>query len=704
MFRSLAEKFGFKSFGSDAFLAIALIFILLLLLVPFTGIALDTLISVSIVLSVTTLLITLYADDALTFNSFPSFLLCLTLFRLGLNIAATRMILTEAHAGQIIQTFGEVVTGGNQFVGFLIFILITGVNFVVITKGSGRVAEVAARFTLDSLPGKQLAIDSDVNAGLIDEEEAKRRRDKIMTEADFYGAMDGASKFVRGDAIAGLVITLVNIFGGFVVGMLIKGLSWNDMVRVYMTLTVGDGLVTQIPALLVSVAAGIIVTRSSSKENLAIVFKKQLFNNPRVLFITAIILTLISLIPGMPMIVMIPIATVIFIYAYSLVKSQSSSIHPTDFARGSVAGLEQMRRTDDGENVLMIDPMEIELGHHLIPLVDDRLAGNLLKRISLIRRQIAAELGIVVPSIRIHDNHLMNHDTYTIKIKGNEVASGMLRLDNFLAMNPGQVKEGMEGIETTEPAFGLPALWISESDKEKAVNNGYIVADPLTVLATHLTEVVRAHAHELLNRQEVAKLVENAKEYASAVINELIPIKLNLGYILRVLQNLLRERVSIRDIVTILEILADHSSTTTDPDLLSEYVRQGIARTISKQYMSADKSIHVIALDPKVEQSLLESIQKNELGKTVVVHPITINKIVNEIRIFVQEAAKEGVKPVVVTSAALRPYFKRLIERNISRLPVLSFYEIVSDIQVYTLGIVSVDVLSQQEQEELSPI
>lgn len=700
MFRVLVKKLGLVDRGSDIFMAIAVVFILLLLLIPFSGFALDALITLNIVLSVTTLLITLYADEALSFNSLPSFLLFLTLFRLGLNIATTRMILTEAHAGEIIQTFGNVVTGGNQFVGFLIFILLTGVNFVVITKGSGRVAEVAARFTLDSLPGKQLSIDADVNAGLIDQEEAKRRRDKIMVEADFYGAMDGASKFVRGDAIAGIVITLVNIVGGFIVGMLLRGMTWDQVVHVYMTLTVGDGLVTQIPALLVSVGAGIIVTRSSSKQNLAEVFRRQLFNNPRVLFITATIIFLLSLIPGMPLYVMAPIALVIYIYGYYLSKNTPDASQDLDFARGLVTAQEaKSRRGEETENILLIDPMEIELGHELTPLVDDRLVGNLLKRISLIRRQIASELGIVVPSIRIHDNLSINPQTYSIKVKGNEIASGVLRLNNYLAMNPGYVRKTLNGIETIEPAFGLPAIWIDAHQKEEAVNAGYIVADALTVLATHLTEVIRIHAHELLNRQEVAKLVENAKGYASEVINELIPLKLNLGLILRVLQNLLRERVSIRDIVTILEILADNSSTTNDPDVLTEFVRQGLARTITKQYMSADRSIHAITLDPKVEQSLLESIYKNELGNNIALHPMTTRKIIAEAKNYIQEAAKEGVKPVFLTTPALRPYFKKLIERNLSRLPVLSLYEIVTDVQVYNLGVISIDVLSQVEPQ-----
>lgn len=693
---NLIGKFDFNNRTSDVILALSVIFILLLLLVPFTGVALDTFISLSIFLAITTLLIALYSDEPLAFNSFPSFLLFLTLFRLGLNIAATRMILTEAHAGQIIQTFGEVVTGGNPFVGFLIFLLLTGVNFIVITKGSGRIAEVAARFMLDSLPGKQLSIDADVTAGLIDEEEAKRRRDKITTEADFYGAMDGASKFVRGDAIASVAIIFVNLFGGFIIGLIGKGMSLQQVVQTYVTLTVGDGLVTQIPALLISVAAGILVTRSSSKENLAEAFRKQLFNNPRVLGITASILLLLGLIPGMPLLVMGPIAGIIFLYAYFLVNRQTYVASANDLARlGPQKHKKDLpRRVEDVDKILFIDPMEIELGSGIKSLMDDKAQGGVLKRISLIRRQIASDLGIVVPTIRIHDNFNIEPSAYVIKIKGNEVATGTLHLGMVLAMNPGTAIKEMPGSPAFEPAFGLPAIWISEADREDAVAHGYIVVDTMTVLLTHLTEVIRSHAHELLNRQEVSKLVDNAKEYASAVINELIPLKMSLGGVLRVLQNLLRERISIRDIVTILEILADYSKTSADPDVLSEYVRQGLARHITKLNLSQDRAIHAITMDPKVEQMLIESIHDTEMGRNLTLHPITTQKILRETQRLMQESMQKGSQPVLLTSAATRPYLKKLIERGLPRLPVISMQELVSDVPVYSAGVISSEVLA----------
>ncbi len=688
MLAGLVKKIGMAQRYSDIVLACGIICILLLLIIPLTDFVLDFLITTSILISIMTLLITLYSEDALAFNSFPSFLLLLTLFRLGLNIATTRMILTEAHAGHIIKTFGEVVTGGNAFVGFVIFILLTGINFIVITKGSGRVAEVAARFTLDSLPGKQLAIDADVNAGLINESEAKKRRDQIMTEADFYGAMDGASKFVRGDAIAGIVIILVNTFGGCIIGLIMKGMSWNQLVHVYIKLTIGDGLVTQIPALLVSVAAGIIVTRSSVKENLAESFRKQILNNPKVLNITGTIMILFGLMPGMPLLVVIPSALTLFIYAYYL-QSETVKELPKEMTKAELA----TKKVDDVEKILFIEPMEVELGHDLTPLVANEQGGTLLKRISLIRRQIAAELGIVVPSIRIRDNVNLPPAIYTIKIKGSEVAKGTLNLHHSLAMNPGNVKEVIHGLPTIEPAFGLPSLWIPNVQKEFAVNAGYIVADPLTVLVTHLTEVIRTHANELLNRQEVAKLIDNAKVYAPAVVEELIPTKLSFGQILRVLQNLLRERVSIRDIVSILETLADQSMHSSDPDVLTEYVRQGLARALTKQYMSDDRIIHAILIDPKVEQTLLESIQKNEIGTAIVVHPLIIEKMISQTRNLIKEAAKKGVQPIFLITSPLRPYFKKLIERNLPRLPVLSHYEIVSDIEINLLGIIDSSIL-----------
>lgn len=642
IYEKIESSGGLLSRYSDLVLAFSMICILLLLIIPIQGFALDILIATSIALSLTTLLVTLYSEDVLAFNSFPSFLLFITLFRLGLNIATTRTILTEGHAGHIIQTFGELVTGGNTFVGFLIFLLLTGVNFVVITKGAGRIAEVAARFTLDSLPGKQLSIDADVNAGLIGEEEAKMRRDKIMAESDFYGAMDGASRFVRGDAMAGIVITIINVVGSFIVGISIKGMDITNVIHVYITMVIGDGLVTQIPALFVSVGAGIIVTRSSSRENLSESLRKQLFNNPRVLFITAGTLLVLGLIPGMPFFILATLALAIFLYA-NMIRKMPAIPYQTTLSEKKV------RKGEDLEEGLSLDPMSIELGEELTPFANSITNNGLLQRISAVRRQLALELGIVVPSIRIHDNLSLSSNSYVIKIKGNTIASGKLELTQGL--------------------------------------------DPLTELINRITDVIRSHAHELLNRQDVSRLLDNVRDHASVVIDELIPMRLKLGQVMHVLQNLLREQISIRDIVTILEVLADYSSVTTDVELLTEYVRQRLARNITSQHMDLEQSIAVISLDPKVEELLIDSIQKNEMGSHISIHPKMEDKIIGEIYRLQHMSLKEQMSPVILTTPSLRPSFKKLIERNLPRVSVLSLNEIVPDVKIRPIGRISQNVL-----------
>ncbi|MBN4067046.1 flagellar biosynthesis protein FlhA [Simkania negevensis] len=693
MLNLIADKMGMIRRHGDIVLAVAVVGMVLVLIIPMPPVLLDAFLSISIVMAVTTLLLTLYVNEALEFNSFPTLLLFLTLFRLGLNIASTRLILSEAQAGEIIETFGEFVTGGNEIVGVVIFILLTVINFVVITKGAGRVAEVAARFTLDSMPGKQMSIDADLNAGLIDEDEARTRREKITDEADFYGSMDGASKFVRGDAIAGIVITVVNILGGFIIGMAMKGMDWKEAVKTYTVLTIGDGLVTQIPALLISVGAGIIVTRASSKENLAATFSRQIFNNPRVLFVTAMIIVILSFVPGMPMLVMVPIGAVIALYALVLWRAAQKDLQQLDATVTEANPAQARQQGESVEKSLFVDPMEIELGYGLIPIVDETQGGDLLGRITVIRRQVASELGLVVPPIRIRDNMALNPNEYVIKIRGIEVAQGTLYLDSYLAMNPGNVEKPLQGTQTIEPAFGLPATWIAIGQKENADRLGYTVVDTLSVLATHLTEVIHAHAHELLTRQEVQRLIDNAKEFASAVIEELTPQQLNCGQIGKVLQNLLHERVPIRDIATILEKLADHVGQTKDVNVLTEYVRQGLARSISKQYAGDDKKIHAITLDSRVEEMIVESVQKDDYGNHIVLRPSTVAKIVQELHKYVDLATKQGVQPVVLTSSVVRMYFKQLIERNFPRLPVLSYEEIVPEIEIHSLGVMPSEVL-----------
>lgn len=693
MVMSLAQRLGGIQRHSDVILAVAVVSIVMLLVIPLPPVLMDVLLSISIVLATTTLLITLYTEDALAFSSFPSLLLFVTLFRLGLNIASTRMILADGDAGDIIKTFGGFVTGGNQVVGIVIFILLTIINFVVITKGSGRVAEVAARFTLDAMPGKQMSIDADLNAGIIDEMEAKQRREKISAEADFYGSMDGASKFVRGDAIAGMVIIVVNILGGFTMGVAVRGMSWMEAVETYITLSVGDGLVTQIPALLISVGAGIIVTRASARESLGQAFQEQMFNNPKVLFITAAVVLLLGFVPGMPLLVMGPIAAAIAVYAYMLWHEPQTDADGVDSAVSAGDAEEGTAKSDEVERVLYIDPMEIELGYGLIPLVDPQQGGDLLNRITVIRRQVASELGIVVPPIRIRDNMTLDSEVYVVKIKGIEIARGSLQVDSYLAMNPGDVSQIIPGTETTEPAFGLPAIWISVAQKETAEMYGYTVVDTLSVLATHLTELVHGHAHELLNRQEATRLIDNAKPYASAVIEELIPNMLTVGHVLRVLQGLLRERIPIRDIVSILEVLADHASQTQDTEILTEYVRQGLSRSISKQHASEDGAIYVMTFDPKVEQMLSESVEKSEMGSRLVLRPQTIRKIGDEVAALLDNAAQLGVHPTLLTTPMIRAQVRKVLDRSFPRLPVLSVAEIVPDIEIKSLGVISTEVL-----------
>lgn len=697
MLDEIFGKLGKLERHVDVVMSLAVVGIVMLLVVPLPPVLLDGFISISILLAVTTLLMTLYVEEAIDFNSFPSLLLFLTLFRLGLNIASTRMILAEAQAGDIIKTFGEFVTGGNQVVGIVIFILLTVINFVVITKGSGRVAEVAARFTLDAMPGKQMSIDADLNAGVIDESEAKLRRGKITAEADFYGSMDGASKFVRGDAVAGIVITIVNIVGGLIIGMAMKDMTWQEAAEVYTILSVGDGLVSQIPALLISVGAGVIVTRSSSsKDNFGRALQKQLFNNPRVLFMTSAIVLFLGMVPGMPMSVMFPIAGALSVYSYSMWRVSDQELSTLDTAMTTPTDEEAEPGAASGEEVeraLFVDPMEIELGYGLIPLVDSAQGGDLLSRITVIRRQIASELGVVVPPIRIRDNMSLESDAYSIKIKGIEVADGKLYLDSYLAMNPGNVEKQISGIKTVEPAFGLQALWISGSQKDAAEAAGYTVVDTLSVIATHLTEVIHAHAHELINREEVSKLLENAKAHAGTVVEELVPTLLSNGQVLKVLQNLLKERIPVRDIVTILEVLADFASQTTDTMILTEYVRQGLSRSISKQFADESNVIHAVTMDPKVEQMVSESIQTNDFGSRIVLRPSTTQQIIEEINAFFEEASKEGIQPIILTSPTIRLHFKKLIERSLPRMPVLSFNELSSEVEIKSTGSISNEVL-----------
>lgn len=682
------QLLGSKEFKySDIIVASAVIMMIIIMVVPLHPSILDILLTVNISLSLIVVLVAMYNTETLQFSSFPTLLLIMTLFRLSLNVSSTRLILgNNGEAGEIIKTFGEFVIGGNAVVGFVIFMILVIIQFLVITKGAERVSEVAARFTLDAMPGKQMAIDADLNSGLITELEAKERRKTIQREADFYGSMDGASKFVKGDAIASIIITLINIIGGFTIGLLQMDSGVTEVLRTYTVLSVGDGLVSQIPALLISVATGIIVTRAASDNALGQDIIGQMFSRPRALIIAAVSLILLALM-GLPPIPMFILAGFLGFMAYT-VKNQMEKVKELEADEQIEKEVEETKKPENVVSLLQIDVMELEMGYSLIPLVDSSQGGDLLDRVIMIRRQCALEMGIVLPPIRMRDNMQLRPNGYVIKIKGVEIAQGTLMVDHYLAMGPGLEESGIDGIPTKEPAFGLPAKWITSHAKEQAEISGLTVVDPPSVLATHLTEIIKNHAHEILGRQDVQSLVENLKQNYPAVVDELIPDLMNIGEIQKVLANLLKERVPIRDLVTIFETLADYARVTKDVDMLTEYVRQGLKRTISKQ-QSPDGVLHVITLDPTIEQEIRDAIQQTDHGSYLALDPNIAQQIYSELGREVERVSELGYQPVILCSPVVRIFFKKLIERVVPGLVVLSYNEIESDLQVQSIGMVN---------------
>jgi len=629
----------------------------------------------------------MYAEDALHITIFPSLLLITTLYRLALNISTTRGILTNANAGKVIETFGEFVIQNDPVVGFIIFFIIVIINFLVITKGAERVSEVAARFTLDAMPGKQMAIDADLNSGLITEEEAKQRRKDIQKYADFYGAMDGASKFVKGDAIAGIIITVVNIGAGFLIGVIVKGMPLAQALQRYTLLTVGDGLVGQIPALLISTGTGLVVTRAASESNLGQDLLVQLFgNNPYLLFIISGVVILLGIFTPLPTFISLLLG-LMFIIAGLRIRSKSQVEPPEDYEDSTAA--EELRKPENVLGLLKVDDIELELGYGLIPLADVDQGGDLLDRIVMIRRQIAMELGLVVPIVRLRDNIQLNPNEYIIKIKGVKITSGEVYFDHYLAMDSGMGEGDIEGIDTVEPAFGLPAKWITEKEREKAEIFGYTVVDPPSVIATHLTEVVKEKAYELIGRQDVKTLIDNVREEYPAVVEEVIPKILSLGETQKVLSNLLREQISIRDMVTILETLADYGGITNDTDLLTEYVRQRMAGYITNKYIE-DKSINVVTLDNEVEELIMNSINKTETGSYLSIDPGTAQTILNNTFNIMQKLTSIGEQPIVLTAPIVRIYFKKLTEQMTRDIIVLSYNELDPSVEVQSIGVVGV--------------
>jgi flagellar biosynthesis protein FlhA len=684
------RKYDYILKNVDLLVAIGLIGILLVMIVPLPPILIDFALTISLALGLLILLVSIYIDKALDFSVFPSLLLVSTLFRLGLNVATTRVILSHGHegasaAGEVVHAFGNFVVGNNYVIGFIVFVILVVINFVVITKGSGRVAEVAARFTLDAMPGKQMAIDADLNAGLINEEQARARRKEIEAEADFYGSMDGASKFVRGDAIAGIIIVVVNILGGLLVGVLQKGLDVATAAEYYTKLTIGDGLVSQIPALIISVAAGIVVTRNSTARNMGREMVGQLFLSPKSVGIVAGILFLLGLIPDFPQVPFMGLGIILGASAFLIDRFAKD-----EKVRERQAADQAASRPDKEkiENLLPLDLIELEVGYGLINIVESTQSGDLLERIVSIRKQFALDLGIIVPSIHIRDNLQLEPGEYRVLIKGNKVAGGVLRPDYLMAMDPGNVVSSIDGIPTKEPAFGLDALWIGKAQKDEAELAGYTVVDIPTVMATHLTEVVRVHAHELLGRQEAQTLIDNFKKAYPKVVEDLIPDLLPLGTVVKVLQNLLREQVSIRDLLTIFETLADEASRSKDPEALTESVRRAMARSITAKYSGENGRVSVMSLDSRIEELIANSLLQTEQGVQLIMEPQRASQILNQIAHTIETHPEIVSQPILLTSPTARRHLYKLTSRFIPQLVVLSHNELTADARVESVAVV----------------
>ena len=664
--------------------------IVLLFFVPIPTFMLDSFQAINITIGVTILLMSMYVKEPLHFSIFPSVLLITTLFRLAINMASTKLILLKGLGfdGKLIRTFGDFVVGGNYLIGIIVFIILVVMQFLVITKGSERVAEVGARFTLDAMPGKQMSIDADYNAGLITEDEARARRKKVQEEADFYGSMDGASKFVKGDAIAGIIIVIVNIIGGLTVGLL-RGEALVEAAQTYVILTIGDGLVAQIPALLISVATGMIVTKSATEEDFGTDFMNQFLQEPKVLYIVSGTIFIMGLIPGMPKMSFFLISLGIGFLGYTVDKNlEENKIQVEEEITEDESAEEKNSR--EVKDLLRIDPMELELGYSLIPLVDKEQGGDLLERITMIRKQIAMELGIIVPYMRIRDNMQLNPNEYAIKIKNSKVAKGDLMVGSYLAMNPGSIEEELAGIPTVEPAFNLPAIWITEDQRERGELLGYTVVDPTSVLATHITETIKKYAPDILDREIVKELIETAKKDYSVIVEEVYPKKFDLGEIQTVLQNLLSEGVSIRNLPLILEAIADASKLTTNLETLSEYVRSGIARQISNALQSYDGKLKVLTLDPELEEALRGALQETELGNYLALSPDLNNSFIYAVNDENRKCIGMGYPAVLLVAPELRKPIRRIIERDLRGVSVLSYNEIVADAELEAVGMVSI--------------
>jgi len=673
---------------NDLFIGVYLMAAVLFFIISIPSWLLDILLALNILVALVILFNSLFAKEVLDMASFPTMLLFTTIFRISLNVSSTKLILKNGDAGKVVDTFGKFVGGGNLVIGIIIFIILIIVQFVVINKGSERVAEVTARFTLDAMAGKQMAIDSDLNTGAITDKEAAERRKKLQQENSFFGSMDGATKYVKGDATAGLIITGINLVGGIVMGMIYGGLSINDALSKYTILTIGDGLCSQIPSLLISLSTGILVTKASSDGELGDELVGQLFSMDRVLIMVGIALSVLGLLTPLPWYIFVPLGAALIFYGRKLgTKAGEAKIEES--AEQEETEAQEIRKPENVVSLLNVDPIELEFGYGIIPLADVNQGGDLLDRVVMIRRQIALELGAVVPIIRLRDNIQLNPNQYVIKIKGIQVSEGEILFDHYMAMNPGYVEEEITGIPTFEPSFHLPAIWITESQRERAESLGYTVVDPPSIIATHLTEVIRQHIAELLTRQDVQNLINNIKDNNTTLIDELVPKLMGVGEIQKVLQNLLEEGISIRDLVTIFETLADHAAVTRDPDILTEYVRQGLKRAISSKYFPIGEVTNVVTVDPGIEQEIMNSVKNTEQGSYLALDPDRSKKIVESLGNELKKLEDMGKNPIVITSPIVRMYFRKLAKDYYKDIIVISYNEVESNVELQSVGMVT---------------
>lgn len=675
---------------TDIILGCFVLIPILCLIIPVPLVLLDVLFTANIGISMLVLFNALFAKEPLDMSSFPTLLLLTTLFRLSLNVSSTRNILLNGEAGNVVNTFGNFVGGGNLVVGAVVFIILIIVQLMVINKGSERVSEVTARFTLDAMPGKQMAIDADLNTGAITDEEAKVRREKIQEEAAFFGSMDGATKYVKGDATAGLLITVINFVGGLAIGVLMNGMDAAAALQTYSILTIGDGLTSQIPSLMISLATGVLVTKGSKEADISGILQKQLFSTPKVLLIAGCALIGLGVFTPMNIIIFSGYG-ILFIVTARIMKNEMEMEETDAQVDEEEESAEEIRRPENVTSLLKVDAIELEFGYGIIPLADVNQGGDLLDRVVMIRRQIALELGCVVPMIRLRDNIQLNPNQYVIKIKGVPVSEGEILFDHYMAMNPGYVEEELTGIPTFEPSYHLPAIWITEAQRERAESLGYTVVDPPSIIATHLMEVITQNIHELLTRQDVQNLIDNVKDANETLVSELVPKMLSVGEIQKVLQNLLQEGISIRDLITIFETLADYAPTTHDTDILTEYVRQSLKRAISNKYFANKDMTSVITLDPKVEQEIMNSVKQTEQGAYLALDPEYSAKIMESLQEQTSKLEELGHTPIIITSPIVRMYFKHLTMEQFKNLQVLSYNEIDSDVELQSVGMVTVE-------------